>query len=181
MGEKMADDNVQKEIPEVHESGVKAIIIQEVSAIIKSSVWPIITLIIFFQVSEPLMTVLNSFPHLISKTSKLTISGLAIEVDQKLSGAASPELKAALKNISPNGIKMLVDTGTYHIFLNKSYLNFNEQFNTLIELERLGLAEHENNVKSGQEIYDYQYSLTDLGKRAYSLIKEVLINQLVEG
>jgi DNA-binding HxlR family transcriptional regulator len=115
---------------------------------------------------------------LLSKTSRTTIGDVTVEIDQKIAKEASPELRQALSGISANGLKLLVDVGETKQITTERYSEFQSIQSILQELEKKGLA-YVLKLEEDDIMGDYEYGLTELGLRAFQLIKQVLIDMLL--
>ncbi len=142
-------------------------------------VWPLTAIIIISIFREPLFQTLQQLPFVVSKSSSIEIAGVSIKIDEKIAGINDPELKVALSNLSPTALRLLMDVGKGG--LNTFSKNLSEQEkNALVELKDKGLIELDMNYKHPTNPdLDVFYSQTDLGKRAYNLVMDVLFGQIL--
>jgi hypothetical protein len=140
--------------------------------------WPILILILFWSLQVPLTATVEQLPNMLSKTSQITISGVTLEIDQRLQTSASPELKTALSNLSSDALKLLVRTGTAKHRTNSSSEDFLNDKVVLEELENSKLIILRMNVSDGRG-YDVNWEATKLGLQAYEFILDVVIDQML--
>lgn len=142
-------------------------------------VWPLAIVIIISIFREPLFQTLQQLPSVVSKSTSIEIAGVSIKVDERIAGINDPELKAALSNLSPTALRLLMDVGKGG--LNTMSKNLTEQEkNALVELKDKGLIELDMSYKnSSNPDLDVYYRQTDLGKRAYNFVMDVLFGQIL--
>jgi hypothetical protein len=145
---------------------------------LKVLIWPILILILFWSLQVPLTATVEQLPNMLSKTSQIAISGVTLEIDQRLQTSASPELKTALSNLSSDAIKLLVRTGTAKHRTNSSSEDFLNDKVVLEELENSKLIILRMNVSDGRG-YDVNWEATKLGLQAYEFILDVVIDQML--
>jgi len=142
-------------------------------------IWPLTIVVIISIFREPLFQTLQQLPSLVSKSSAIEIAGVSIKIDERIAGINDPELRAALSNLSPTALRLLVDVGKGG--LNTMSKNLSEQEkNALVELKDKGLIELDMNYKhpTNPEL-DVYYRQTELGKRAYNFVMDVLFEQFL--
>jgi hypothetical protein len=142
-------------------------------------VWPLAVIIIISVFREPLFQTLQQLPSVVSKSTSIEIAGVSIKVDEKIAGINDPELKAALSNLSPTALRLLVDVGKGGLTTMSKNLS-EQEINALAELRDKGLIELDMNYKHPTNPdLDVYYRQTDLGKRAYNFVMDVLFGQLL--
>lgn len=180
----MSEENSTTESTDIPtpDAGASALLyVQSVTNLIKAVAWPLVVIVIFVSLKEPVSNILDQVPSLISRSSKITISGVTLEFKERLRAESPPELRKALGELSPEAIRLLIDAGNETHFEKKS--NESDEFiSALYQLRAKGLFE----VAEGKLNYEYcktcdiRYEATPLGKDAYKIVKDVLIKLLEE-
>ncbi|MCZ7402751.1 MAG: hypothetical protein O8C61_11070 [Candidatus Methanoperedens sp.] len=147
-------------------------------SLIRVVIWPLIVLYFFLSLQAPLTATIEQVPNILSKTSYITISGVTLEINQRLSDEASPELKLALSELSPEALKEFVNTGQGDHMTKTSYLGFSTEKAKLEELDKKGLI-NLTISEPDKEGYDVHYKATELGLKAYDFILKVIIDQML--
>ena len=87
---------------------------------------------------------LITLPEMIKKSSKVTVGGISIEVQNIAEISGNPKLAKIIPSLSNEGIKTLLTLGEgRHIVLSRrgdSLFNLTERINPFYELESNGLA-----------------------------------------
>ncbi|WP_303317849.1 hypothetical protein Q4Q34_18215 [Flavivirga abyssicola] len=118
---------------------------EHIVSLIKSLIWPFIILVFFLSYKTEFNAIVNYLPEMIKKSSKVTVGGISIEVQNIAEISGNPELAKIIPSLSNEGIKTLlkIGTGGRHIVLSRrgdSLFNLTESINPFYELESNGLA-----------------------------------------
>lgn len=116
----------------------------------KVMVWPALILILFLWLRGPITKTVEVLPERISKSTKLTVWNLSIEIQQAAQNSGHPELAEIIGELSPRAIETLlriakdkhglVATGDGQSVY---FLPTSEEMDALLELERKGLLRFE--------------------------------------
>ncbi|RME56012.1 hypothetical protein D6779_11425 [Candidatus Parcubacteria bacterium] len=142
-------------------------------------IWPLVLITIVLIFREPLFRTLQQLPSVVSKSTSIEVAGISIKVNEKIAGINDPELKAALSDLSPTALRLLMDVGKGCLNTTSKHLS-EQEINALVELQDQGLIELDMNYKySSNPDLDIHYCQTELGKRAYNFVMDVLFGQIL--
>lgn len=79
-------------------------------ALIKVIIWPIIALILFISLHTPLMKILDTLPPLVEESTKLSYGDFSLEIEQRAIAGGYPELAEVLSLLSPEALEVLLQT-----------------------------------------------------------------------
>lgn len=171
-------DSSEKDKPRVYAKGEYFLELYKASTpLLATLIWPLALLIIVYAFREPLKLTADLLPSILSRSSRIEVSGVTLEVNRRLELLATDELKQALSDISPDAIKALVDLGTTGRTTYSKYTT-EEEMQNLLELESKGLIKLELNYQhaTNPEL-DIHYESTELGKKAYEFLLEIIFDQ----
>lgn len=152
--------------------------LEAVATIIKASMWPVTILIFYILFSGDLHKCLAVVPTLLSNSKTISISGLKIEVNEKLKIEATRPVKEILKRMSPDGIdKILELSPTSSQLLKESELTDSVR-NRYYELYRLNLVT-KSPITLTPEGNNIELQLNDKGKDVRKFLVS-LIGDLVD-
>ncbi len=142
-------------------------------------IWPLTIILIISIFRQPLFDTLQQLPVVVSNSSAIEIAGVSIKVDERIAKISDPELKAALSNLSPAALRLLVDVGKGGLNTRSTGLS-EQEVNGLVELRDKGLIELDMNYKNTNDPkLDVYYTQTDLGKKAFNFVLDVLFDQFL--
>jgi len=144
--------------------------------LVKAVAWPTIVLLTLLIWRGPLTETIQQLPSIVSKSKKITLAGVVLEVGQGVD--VTPHIHAALANISPKSLTILVETPTGGINLWEDQYQTEKSYYS--ELVARKLITIKKNVTS-DEIGDYMIDMTDLGIESRSFTLKVVIDQLTSG
>jgi hypothetical protein len=149
-------------------------------SLIKAVAWPLVVLFLFLWLHSPLTRTVEKLPNLISKSKKITVSGVGLEIDPSLA-ACAPDVYKALSGLSPDALKLLIKTGNAHQYENSNEPGFAATRKALVELKNAGLIELQEGKEVDKPEYgDIHYWATETGRKAYDFLNAVVINELKE-
>lgn len=145
--------------------------------LINGIAWPLFAFVLLIGLWGPLQSVATQFPDIIGRSETITIAGLSIKVGQGLKQQASGDVEKVLSNLSPDGLRKLIDNG------NESYWDYGSETyakNEVAELVRMKLLEEisGNELRGKDKKYAYGVRPTILGKNAREYVLK-LISQFV--
>lgn len=150
--------------------------IESLMELIKALIWPSVILFIFISLKTPILLLLEQLPNMAAKASKISFSGVSLEIDHKLSREDnSPELREAMKGLTTPALKEILETGDKPFnYLRHDWERTDSSAAVLCELQTKGLID----IYEGQRDpnYPFEYKSTDLGKCAYDLLLRSVID-----
>jgi hypothetical protein len=195
--------------------------------LIQALVWPVLLLFLFLAFRDPFSRTIAEVPDLIGHASEMKIGGVSVTIEQQARDTGDAKLAAALKGLSPDARKLMLEVGTHNVQIWGAYYagdtTHRRYFLTIpaapmAELSSRGLAHVRDRESYNdptdqiaayntflrrlhlQQIVDpndrsenlhfravtpltpeqdkqldlYEISLTDLGKKAYGVILDVV-------
>lgn len=127
--------------------------------------WPVVVLVIVFSMFAPLKKTIELVPELLSQSTKITIAGVSVELNQRLSDQVSPRLKRALENLSPEAIRIMISSrksmvfGTAEDAKNPALFELEKAGLITIKLDELGQA-YWQPTRYGEETIDFLADFT---------------------
>jgi len=146
--------------------------------LVKSAIWPMAVLFLFWSVKAPILSSLAELPAVIRSSQKVTVGTVSIE--RRLSDAGIPtDVRRALAKLSRDGLVLLLDTGRIGFgYLNAGWEKKDNKASAIQELQ------HEKLIVIAKtdtgEQYPFQYSLTPSARNAYEVVLRSVITQLAE-
>jgi hypothetical protein len=78
-------------------------------ALLKVCLWPLVVLVIYFQLHGSITKVFEELPNLVSHSSKVTFGSVSLEIQNSISNSGDPTLADKLKGISEQEFEALMD------------------------------------------------------------------------
>lgn len=143
----------------------------------KAIAWPIVSMIALISFLGPLRSTAKQLPDLVSRSGSISIGSLSIEVERGLRNQASSEVKTALSELSPNGIRELLDT-TAAYYSNPISGSIQDTYDELLSL---GLIEEvsQSQLQTLNPEYVYGIAITSLGEDTKDFLLAV-IEELIQ-
>jgi hypothetical protein len=143
--------------------------------LVKALAWPLIALTVLISFWSPLRAVARQLPDIVNRSETITIAGLSIKVREGLRRQATPEIARALANVTPDGLKRLLNTSSLSCW-GADGADFGRKENA--ELIRLGLVEEVPKAElcSPQPGQDYVFGArpTALGRETQTFLLAVI-------
>jgi len=133
----------------------------------KAIIWPAFAFTLLISFWSPLDKTLEKIPSIIDKSESITIAGLSLKIERGIGIKPSSEVKSVLSQISPDGIKKLMNNKNSSYYDSKDWpKNDNE------ELFRLKLVK-EIPTKGSKHKFAMQPTL--LGIKCQKFLDAVMI------
>lgn len=144
--------------------------------LVKVLVWPSLILFIFVSLKSPIRSLLEQLPGMAAKASKISFSGVSLEIDHKLRGANdNPELRAVMKDLTTPALKELLESGHKPFrYLSKDWDKSDAFATTLHELQSKGLIDIHEGKRDPK--YPFEYKTTELGGQAYDILIQSIVD-----
>lgn len=179
--------------------------------LIAALAWPVIVLCILVRFSNPLSETASLLPDLVRHATKVTAGGVTLEINEQAQASGGVELAVALKGLSPQARKLLLQVGESYwtqwspdgkrgyisgsspeplteLYQRKlmSFTDNPDQFDRFVR--SLGTLSYDaeasilklqpaKKLSTDQEkrLRAQQFHLSELGKRAYDIILDVVV------
>jgi hypothetical protein len=82
-----------------------------INNLIKALIWPLVILYILLRYHSPVSVTIELIPNLIKHATKVSAGGVTFEIEQKAQESGNENLAAALKGLSPQARKLLLQVG----------------------------------------------------------------------
>jgi hypothetical protein len=148
-------------------------------ALCQALAWPVVVLVLFSYCKTPVTELLNELPKVISKSKKITFSGVILEIGSTVT--APPGVKSSIANISKEELIQLINISD----ADEGYYLFGdfEQHEALVAaLEKRHLLEVTKKEINhmNPELAHIVVKLTKLGRQTRKFALDVIIDQLVD-
>lgn len=134
--------------------------------------WPFFAFVALSMVASPLRETVARLPSLLDRSDKLTISGVTVELEKRLSAKPSAEVERAIGQLSPDGLQQLLSFGGD----SATWDNADAGKASTADLVSLGLLREMSptELKGLKGSSPFGTMITPLGKRTRSFLMEVI-------
>lgn len=82
-----------------------------IASLVKALAWPVLIFYIFMRFQGPLSEIVGLLPDLVKHATKVSAGGVTLEIEQKARETGNEALTSALKGLSPEARKLLLQVG----------------------------------------------------------------------
>lgn len=82
-----------------------------INDLIKALIWPVLILYVLLRYQSPISDTIDLLPNLIKHATKFSAGGVTLEIEQRAQESGNENLAIALKGLSPEARKLLLQVG----------------------------------------------------------------------
>ena len=144
---------------------------------IKALAWPLVVGIMLVMWGDPLTRVVDTLPSLVSKTRKLTIANVALDIGRNTT--APPEVERVLKDISPRALVLLIDShpNPEGAMLWDEFVEPHKDAYAELERKKI-LSVKRLRADDTDALGNVEVVMTDLGRKSRTFALDVIVDQL---